>query len=227
MRRGTIAALLLVGCAAAAAKTAPEAPTPAAAPPSAKPAPPRDGCAFVKSGCWRALVGSVHECLGTDGDAGAVVKGTLNEAATTCTYAKGRQVVFARPILTQTKGPPQEAIGDLDFTVTADGKTCLHYVETQNEITVTSALGRYNQVNSAGGPSITCMDGAKYELNGTELFQGCAEYVNDGLPIGLSSPRAFSFGKEGWSAMVSLQLGGLKAPLYSCLWKGHGTRGRR
>ena len=97
----------------------------------------------------------------------------------------------------------------------------------RNRITVTSALGRYNQVNTSGGPSITCMDGAKYALNGAELFKGCAEYVNDGLPIGLSSPRAFAVGKEGWSALVSLQLGGLRAPLYSCLWKGHGNRGRR
>ena len=122
-------AFLMIGCGATSTAPAP-ASAPAGPPPASEKA-----CAFVKSGCWREFVVGANACLGASADAGAVVKGVLSEDAKTCTYSEGLKIQFARPVLIRTKGAPQEAVGDHDFTVTSHGKTCLHYVQTQNEIT--------------------------------------------------------------------------------------------
>jgi hypothetical protein len=187
---------------------------------------PDESCEFAQNddNCWRQLTRSVDDCIADEpeGDAAAwipsspTVKGALSADATTCSYTTGRTVTFAKDprVAGSTSSEGTTTLPDRDFTVTMNGKTCLHYVSSNNgeNLSVTGPLGTFTQDKSG----TTCPDGSKFKVDPLVLFQKCAgAVVSFGPPPNLPG----LYGASGYNATtgeVELHLLGMGKEAYDC-----------
>lgn len=162
---------------------------------------PDDTCAFLTdpNNCYRKLVAAVDECLADDGDGGANSAGTLSADGRSCNYPNGRTVTFGSDVRQYGSKTP------MDVTVTAGGKTCVHYVtQPQSSMTITGPdNGTINVTISGNGETITCPDGSSHGIDAQKLFGGgCGDaggILSGGLPgtVTSSSDRSVSGGLIG------------------------------
>jgi hypothetical protein len=165
-------------------------------------------CAWLEgNNCWKSTTSAAETCLPPSD-----TYGTFSADNATCTYASGHVVTFTPPMSLPIVDGNSQA---WDFTVTAAGKTCLHYQRTSNdEVTFTVGDQTYREGTSgAMGWQVTCPDGTRYaNSNALELF-GCPNGL-DGMPGNAygDSDTSLSFSLLGTSSSSNLSLFDCRKP---------------
>jgi hypothetical protein len=117
-------------------------------------------CSWAKSdNCWKSTVATAKGCLppSTQG----APRGKLSADLTTCTYATGQTIAFARPV--KVLAPMRLVLPN--FALTSGGALCLQYEGSgSSSSVVTTPSGAYAASQDSGGKNVTltCPDGAKW-----------------------------------------------------------------
>jgi hypothetical protein len=138
-------------------------------------------CALLSSdNCWKTTVLAAASCAPPAAATNSLVDvGTLSADGLTCTYASGTVVTFERPLV---------ANGESDistFTVTTDGKPCLHVLAASNGTAVTTPAGTVTVVASQDGGTVSliCPDGSTY-VGTAATLSACEAGTIPGLNAG-------------------------------------------
>lgn len=175
---------------------------------------PDDTCAFAadSNNCYRKLLAAVGECLTDASGDGGPATGTLSADGMSCTYASGRTVSFVGDV--RRYGSSKDPIEVMDVTVAIGGKTCVHYIDTSNTLTVTEPDGGVLKVVAGGaGEIITCPDGSQHGINAQKVPGTCVDAT--AILSGVL-PGAVRGGGGSAGSVVTGGLIGLTPDAYSC-----------
>jgi hypothetical protein len=174
---------------------------------------PDDTCAFAAdtNNCYRKLLAAVDDCLTDARSDGGPAMGTLSADGISCTYASGRTVTFVGDV--RRYGSSKNPIEVMDVTVAIGGKTCVHYIDTSNTLTVTEPDGGVLKVVAGGaGEIITCPDGSQHGIDAQKVPGIC---VDAAAILSGMLPGAVR-GGGGGTGSVTGGLIGLTPDAYSC-----------
>ncbi len=164
-------------------------------------------CAWARDpgNCWRTFVAAVDVCLG---DAAQV--GTVDQDERTCRYPGGARIVSFHAKMPWPVPAGSPGAGDLHYSVSSGGRTCLDHVETRGSRAFRSvgAAGAFELEESNGRIAVHCADGSTVE--------GSADAVADGR---CGDPAIAPVPTTEWSTSelhFQHRLAGARAIVFDC-----------
>lgn len=171
-------------------------------------------CAWLadENNCWRQVARAAEACATTG-------TGTLDDAATSCTFDDGFHVAFDEPIVLPF---PDDEVPAWNFVATRDGATCLEVHESGRASKVTTSAGTVKLGGSQTTLEVTCADGSIVRGDALQLL-GCEDAgLFDAPATGASwTDDAFTFVLNGVTP-ADAEAGSFFStlPIFSCMTAG-------
>jgi hypothetical protein len=132
-------------------------------------------CEYLASpdNCWKTTATAATSCLPAEAETGVLAADNAS-----CTYASGHVIAFASPLVL-----PLPNNAEWNFTVTANGTDCLHYVDSNDgfELTVGSDTVS-EELAGAAGLELTCPNSTTFGNSSALALLSCPDSNFGNLP---------------------------------------------